>query len=67
VAFPDLVIATFINSSLSFEESVSLKDAARDRILGSMLSTPTGLVMLAAHTGLILVDVDVEYIKSLAR
>lgn len=67
VTFPDLVIATFLDKSLSFEESVALKDAARDRILGTTASEPSGLSMLAAHTGLIRLDLDVPHIRSLTK
>lgn len=66
VTFPDLVIATFLETSLSFEESVALKDADKDRLLGTCTSDPSSLVMLAANTGLLKLDIDVAYIRSLA-
>ena len=66
VTFPDLVIATFMDTSLSFEESVALKDAAKDRLIGTTTSGDSSLIMLAAHTGLLKLDINVSHIKSLA-
>lgn len=67
VSFPDLIIATSMDNSLKFEESVALKDADKDRILGTITSDPHGLLMLAAHTGFIRLDVDIPHIKTLSR
>lgn len=66
VIFPDVVIATFLDPALSFEESVALKDAAKDRILGTSVGSACSLTALAAHTGFLSLEIDIPHVRALA-
>lgn len=62
--FPELVIATFLDASIPFEESVALKDAGKDRILGANVDASSTLMILAACTGLLKLEIDVPFIRN---
>lgn len=66
VTLPDIVIFADLGNHC-FEENVSLRGTASDRILGLSAKNGGHAILLAAHTGLIDISIDSESVRSVVQ